>query len=163
MKFGCSQWAAYSLVLLLGILMVTAIGINSLDKDQELRNDLIRSGDRVTGVITDMRGARGSTNSPHMKFRTRDGREVETTYGDGMAFPEQSKLFVGMIVDVVYDPVDPTRAIPAPYSTVLKRDVTSDLGAFLRRMGYGMLVFGLPILILALIFSKIFARRAKSG
>jgi Protein of unknown function (DUF3592) len=153
MKLGRNEWLTYTAVVVLGSLMVAGIGINFLNKDQDLRIHLIRYGERVPGVITDLRGRGG----PHMKFQTRDGRDVETNYGHGMDFPERSKLFVGMPVDIVYDPNDPTRAIPAPYPTVLKRDKVSDLGAFLKQI----LIFGLPIFVLALIFSGLLSAHAK--
>jgi hypothetical protein len=134
------------MLLVLGFLMVCGIIFNSLTSDQDLRYDLRRSGVRVSGSIYDLRSARGGRNTAYMNFHTRDGIQVSTTYGDGMNFPERSKLYAGMSVDIVYDPFDPKRAIPAPLAEVPLRDVMAELLEFLRRIGLALLLVG-PVIV----------------
>jgi Protein of unknown function (DUF3592) len=132
------NWSAVR-YLLIAVLILTfviaAIVFNALKKDQNLRADLLRNGERTSGRIADIHGSRGSKNKIDMEFRTLDGRGVKATYYCPMRCPEKSKIAKGKSVDVVYDAAHPAKAMPAPYKNVPQRDVVSELFAFLQLLG----------------------------
>ena len=138
--------------VLLMVCVVAAIIFNGLQKDQNLRANLLLNGVRTSGKIADMHGSRGSKNQIDMEFRAVDGRSVKTTYYCALRCPEKGLITKGMRVDVVYDTVNPMNAIPAPYKTVPQRDVVSEVFAFLRLLCLVVLA-GSP-LILGLAFLR---------
>jgi hypothetical protein len=127
------------------LLVVAAIAYNGLKKDQDLRADLAHNGQRVSGKIVVMRDGRRA-HYIDMEFRTEQGRLTKARYHKRLASPESDKLVEGMIVDVVYDPRDPSRAIPAPFKTVPQRNVLFELLEFLRRISLTLLIVS-PLII----------------
>ena len=142
-------------------LIVAAFAFNALTKDQNLRADLLRNGERTSGKIIDIRGARRRARFIDMEFTTSDGRFVKATYRNRMNIPERSRLAEGMRVDVVYDPADPSRAIPAPYKNVPQRNVVSELIAFLRKIGLAVLMVSPLIVGIPLVRHGLQSRRTK--
>ena len=148
----------FLIAILLMFLIVSAIAFNILNNDQNLRADLLRNGERTSGKIINIRGARGRKSFIDMKFKTSDGRDVKATYHNRFTFPERDRLKIGMSVDIVYDVARPSRAIPAPYKTVLQRDVVSELLEFLRRIGLTLLIVS-PLIVV----TSLWRHRLSSG
>ena len=125
---------------------LTALAYNALSNDQNLRVQLLHSGSRASGKITDMGGSRGVARFVDIEFHTRDGRDIKSTYRSGMRFPEIYVIEKGMNVTIVYDPANPLRAIPAPFGSVIQRDVTAGLFEFLRTIGLALLICS-PVIV----------------
>jgi hypothetical protein len=138
--------------------IVAAAAFYSLKNDQNLRANLLRNGERTSGKIVDIHGARGRSTYIDMEFQTLDGRDVKATYLNSFTFPERDGIAKGMSVDVVYDRTVPSRAIPVPYQTVLQRDVASELIEFLVRIGLAVLMVS-PLIV----GSALFLNRKSSG
>lgn len=161
MKISRSAIIYLVAAILLMFLIAAAFAFNALTKDQNLRADLLRNGERASGKIIDIRGARGRARFIDMEFTTSDGRVVKATYRNRMNIPERSRLAEGMDIDVVYDPADPSRAIPAPYQNVPQRDVVSELITFLRKIGLAVLMVSPLIVGIPLLRHGLQSRRAK--
>jgi Protein of unknown function (DUF3592) len=143
-KWSAVQYfAAFVLLIFSGL---AAIAYNALSNDQNLRAQLLQGGTGASGKITDLGGSRGTTSFVDMEFRTRDGRDIKTTYRSGLRFPEIDVIEKGMYVTIVYDPAAPLRAIPAPFGSVIQRDVISELFEFLRKIGLALLL-GSPVIV----------------
>jgi hypothetical protein len=119
---------------------------NALSNDQNLRVQLLQSGSRASGKITDMGGSRGVAPFVDIEFRSRDGRDIKTTYRSGMRFPEIDVIEKGMDVTIVYDPADPLKAIPAPFGSVMQRNVMAELFQFLWSIGLVLLLCS-PVIV----------------
>jgi hypothetical protein len=137
-------YVVIALVLLFSVL--AAVAFDTLNDDQNLRIQLLQGGTRATGKITDMGGSRGRISFVDIEFRTRDGRDIKTTYRSGMRFPEINVIEKGMSVTIVYDPADPLNAIPAPFGSVIQRDVAAELFDFLWRIGLALLLCS-PVIV----------------
>jgi hypothetical protein len=133
-----------AIILLFSVL--AAAVFFTLTKDQDLRADLLRNGSPTSGKIIDMGGSRGRTSFVDLELHAHDGRIVKTTYRSGFPFPERDAIAKGMNVNVVYDPADPSRAIPAPFGPVIQRDVMAELLGFLRRIGLALLLCS-PVIV----------------
>jgi Protein of unknown function (DUF3592) len=136
-------WGLGSILLL--FLVLALIVLNGLKNDQDLRAQLLRNGERVSGKIVEIDDGSRSTHIK-LEFLTLDGRHLNATYRLALNMPERRKLNEGMIVDIVYDPTDPNRAIPAPYKTIPQRDVMAELIEFFRRLGLTLLIVS-PLII----------------
>jgi hypothetical protein len=148
--------AAFVLLIFSGL---AAVAYNALSNDQNLRVQLLQSGTRASGKITDIGGSRGTTPFVDMEFRTHDGREIKTTYRSGMSFPEINVIGKGMNVTIVYDPADPLTAIPTPFGSVIQRDVIAELFEFLRRISLALLLCS-PVIVGAAFYKQL---RSRSG
>ena len=159
MKISRSAIIYLLAAILLMFAIVAAFTFSALTKDQNLRADLLRNGERTSGKIIDIRGARRRARFIDMEFTTSDGRIVKATYRNRMNMPERSRLIEGMSVDVVFDPADPSRAIPAPYQNVPQRKVVSELIALLRKIGLTVLMVSPLIVGISLLRHRLQSRR----
>jgi hypothetical protein len=99
------------LILLAG-LVIAVLGVLVIRQNRRLT----RTGQRVTGTVTDLRwhshsdqSSRGGYTTYHavLAFRTLEGREVEAVTRNGS---REIIARAGEQVPVIYDPRDPTRA-----------------------------------------------------
>lgn len=115
--------------LIAAVALVEGLTYRSVLKDQELRSDLSGHGERTTGTVTRMHGRYNGTNGNtiDMRFVTKLGRVITASYGDGISFPERPLLHTGMTVAIIYDPQDPSRAMPEPLPTIPPQNVRARL------------------------------------
>lgn len=102
----------------------------------------VRRAQRVPGVVSDVRTrfvGRGehlrAMQRPVLTFTTMEGREITTEAAT------TSNLGIGNETEVLYDPQDPTSAMPADHS----------------RGGYGGIVIGLIPVVIGLAFFSVFS------
>ena len=104
------RWFFTILILAAGLLAALLTVGHAVTIEQS--NELMRSGAKATGIVTEQLGTKGS-NAKHYSYRFRAGdREVTATRRD---IPwEAREIPVGSPIEVRYDPAKPERSITAP-------------------------------------------------
>ena len=114
---------------LLALGSLSAAGLHHVAyKDAQLRADLSLRGVRVAGSAYEYAN---KSEYARLRFQTLDGRAIVTDYVAWNTFPEFKKSPPGPVgapydqgspVDVVYDPNNPSRALPAPFKSIPQTD-----------------------------------------
>lgn len=120
----------------------------SIHSDSQLRERLGHYGVRVHGTLTGFEGK--SRNIADFRFTTMDGRVFDANYSGAMSYPELGHLSGGSEVDIVYDPGNPTQAIPEPFAQVPPCDLWEQLRLALKAIGV-MVAAGLAVSVLTAI------------
>lgn len=97
----------------------------AVSSEAKLRSDLQRSGVRVAGAAYEHASA---GYHARLRFKTREGHTVATFYDSWLKYPEyhgiRGRISAEFLpVDVIYDPENPLRAIPAPFTKIPDIDV----------------------------------------
>jgi hypothetical protein len=121
---------------------------SSIYGDTQLRQRLERYGVRVHGTLTGFEGK--SRNIADFRFTTTDGRVFDSNYSGALSYPELAHLSGGSKVDIVYDPGNPTQAIPEPFAHVPPCDLWEQLRLALKAIGV-MVAAGLAVSVITAI------------
>ena len=131
-------------------------------KDAQLRTDLSTRGVRVAGSAYEHSN---KGQSAKLRFQTLDGRAIVTTYDPWLSFPEFQKSPLGPVgapydqgspVDVIYDPDNPSRALPAPFKTIPQTDPHAQFIALL--LQFTPMIVMLAVAPIALMLASRFAK-----
>ncbi|WP_295634237.1 DUF3592 domain-containing protein [Novosphingobium sp.] len=123
---------------------------NGVNANANLRAELAQHGIRAPGKILEMRG--GKNCPARFRYETREGQTLTQCYSEILFAPELKKLTPGMAVDVIYNHLEPSHALPAPYTTVPQIDGKTKLNrtlfpillaALVMALAAGILAFGL--------------------
>ncbi|MBM2618519.1 DUF3592 domain-containing protein [Actinoplanes sp. LDG1-06] len=91
-------------------LAAIVLGIRRWQRVQRLHRD----GHRITAVVDgnqrEARSERSDVFLPVVRFHTREGRDVRTALDSS---PSHREHLTDVPIEIVYDPADPQRAVPA--------------------------------------------------
>jgi hypothetical protein len=126
----------------LGLFTAGLVGLR-VASEAKLRSDLQHSGIRVAGTAHE---DAGKSYFADLRFKTREGHTVATSYITWPKFPEyQESRSAGDSdpVDIVYDPQNPSRAIPAPFAKIPSIDAHAQFLDIFSRYFFTLEVFAM--------------------